>query len=122
MVSAENEGWMSIRVYRDKRRRRGRGDQKGSARKQRTKVGEFPLGRDKEEMRRQRGETERRRRSRAGEVEKDDRGCPLWSPEDIRGLIEFTSSLVGPADVGRAWSVFGPDSAYVAISARSFPP
>lgn len=57
MVSAENEGWMSIRVYRDKRRRRGRGggDQKGSARKQRTNVGEFPLGRDKEEMRRQRG-------------------------------------------------------------------
>lgn len=83
-------------------------------------MGEFPLGRDKEEMRRQRGETERRRRSRAGEVEKDDRGCPLWSPEDIRGLIEFTSS--DQADVGRAWSVFRPDSAYVAISARSFPP
>lgn len=124
MVSAENEGWMSIRVYRNKRRRRGRGggDQKGSARKQRTKVGEFPLGRDKEEMRRQRGETERRRRSRAGEVEKDDRGCPSWSPEDIRGLIEFTSSLVGPTDVGRAGrSVFRPDSTY-AISARPFPP
>lgn len=70
MVSAENEGWMSIRVYRNKRRRRGRGggDQKGSARKQRTKVGEFPLGRDKEEMRRQRGrdwkEKESRGRSR----------------------------------------------------------
>lgn len=58
---------MSIRVYRNKRRRRGRGggDQKGSARKQRTKVGEFPLGRDKVEMRGRRGEIERRRRSRA---------------------------------------------------------
>lgn len=65
-----------------------------------------------------------KKESRAREVEKDDRGCPLWSPEDIRGLIEFTSSLVGPADVGRAYgrSVFGPDSAYVAISMRSFPP
>lgn len=37
---------------------------KGSATEQRTKVGEFPLGRDKEGERGQRGETERRRRSR----------------------------------------------------------
>lgn len=106
---------MSIRVYRNKRRRRGRGggDQKGSARKQRTKVGEFLLGRDKEKMRRRRGTRLKgeEKESRGREVEKDDRGCPvaLWfsSRYSRTNWIYELSRLVGPADVGRVGRSLG---------------
>lgn len=46
---------------------------KGSATEQRTKVGEFPLGRDKEGRRRQRGE---KLKGVGGEAAEEDRAAP----------------------------------------------
>lgn len=64
-------------------------------------------------------EKESRGRSR----ERWSRGCPSWSPEDIRGLIEFTSSLVGPTDVGRAGrSVLGHQIQRTPLVRGRFPP
>lgn len=67
---------------------------KGSAMEQRTKVGEFPLGRDKKGERGDGGPGLKEEEEGVGgeAEEEEDRRCPRCGFEDIRGLIEFTSS------------------------------